>query len=336
MKRVILFLFIFNLGLCCALCYFRNLHKDHKVIEINEEEALKQNNISIENEENDLNIFIEESYKIKDQIMEEMKLIDKTFEDLNKEITDCFKKKQENLIKKENDIKDTLKNEITKIKEKLEIYYSDIYDIIKKGEFSSKIIKSYKKNKEEKFPIKKLTYISYLNKSNKEIQKLILKPMRNVKISYNDNEEIFKFEEYYFNGIKYPKMIEFEDISTHNVKISWKYEEKDNPIKIDLKKIKFRVEIRNENLNENFSQVYEGNDNNCSIGNLNTGTNYEIRICSIYEDSMSTWCPIQKFSTLNIDSEILLESKRQNEFADKILEWTGYKNMELIYRGTRD
>ena len=121
MKRVILFLFIFNLGLCCALCYLRNLHKDHKVIEINEEEALKQNNISIENEENYLNIFFEESYKIKDQIMVEMKLIDKTFEDPNKEITNYFKKKQENLIKKENDIKDTLKNEITKIKENLEI-----------------------------------------------------------------------------------------------------------------------------------------------------------------------------------------------------------------------
>ena len=131
MKRVILFLFIFNLGLCCALCYLRNLHKDYKVIEINGEEALKQNNISIENEENYLNIkglflaplvcfqkgvkfknkinnikfkifkgnksriqeiFFEESYKIKDQIMVEMKLIDKTFEDLNKEIINYFKK----------------------------------------------------------------------------------------------------------------------------------------------------------------------------------------------------------------------------------------------------
>ena len=303
---------------------------------MNDEEILKQNNISIENEENDLNIFIEESYKIKEQIMEEMKLIDKTFEDLNKEITNCFIKKQENLIKKENEIKDTLKNEITKIKEKLEIYYSEIYEVIKKGEFSSKIIKSYKKNKEEKIPIKELTYISYLSKTNKEIQKQILKPMRNVKISYNENEEIFKYEEYYFNGIKYPKMIKLEDISMHNLKISWKYEEKDNPIKIDLKKIKFRVEIRNENPNENFIQAYEGNNSNCSLDNLNIGTNYEIRICSIYEDSMSTWCPIQKFATLNIDSEILLESKREKEFSDKILEWTGYKNMELIYRGTRD
>ena len=263
-------------------------------------------------------------------------LIDKTFEELNKEITDFFIKKKENLIKKENDIKDTLKNEITKIKEKLEIYYSEIYEIIKKGELSSKIIKSYKKNKEEKIPIKELAYISFVNKANKEMQKQILKPMRNIKISYNDNEEIFKFEEYYFNGIKYPKIIEFKDISTHNLNIIWKYEESDIPIKIDLKKIKFRVEIRNENPNENFIQAYEGNNNSCLIDNLNIGTNYEIRICSIYEDSMSAWCPIQKFATLNIDSQILLESKRMKEFADKIFEWSGYKNMELIYRGTRD
>jgi hypothetical protein len=60
--------------------------------------------------------------------------------------------------------------------------------------------------------------------------------MKNIKISYNDNEEIFKFEEYYLNGIRYPKMIELGDISAHNLKISWKYEEKDNSIKIDLKK----------------------------------------------------------------------------------------------------
>ena len=44
-------------------------------------------------------------------------------------------KKKENLIKKENEIKDILKNEITKIKEKLEIYYSEIYEVIKQGEF---------------------------------------------------------------------------------------------------------------------------------------------------------------------------------------------------------
>jgi len=325
-----------NLELCCALCYFRNLHKNHKLIEINDPEILRQNNISLENEVNDLNIIIEEPYNIKEQIMKEIKLIDKTYEDLYEEITNCFITKHNNLINKEHVLKDSLKNEITKIKEKLEIYFSEIYDMIKKSEISSKIIKSYEMNKEEKIAIKELTYISFLNKIKKEIKNIILKPMRNVKIFYNDNEEIFKFEEYYFNGIKYPKIIVFEDIRMHNLEISWKYEGMDNPIIIDSKKIKFRVEMRKENSNDNFFKVYEGKRNNCSIGNLNFGTNYEIRICSIYEDSMSAWCPIQKITTLHLESEILIESMRGKEFVDKILEWSGYKNLELIYRGTRD
>ena len=82
-----------NLELCCALCYFRNLHKNHKLIEINDQQILRQNNISLENEVNDLNIIIEEPYNIKEQIMKEIELIDKTYEDLYEEITNCFIKK---------------------------------------------------------------------------------------------------------------------------------------------------------------------------------------------------------------------------------------------------
>ena len=40
--------------------------------------------------------------------------------------------------------------------------------------------------------------------------------------------------------------------------------------------------------------------------------------------------------TNDFDSIILEESKRENEFISKILEWSGYKGMELIYRGSRD
>ena len=35
-------------------------------------------------------------------------------------------------------------------------------------------------------------------------------------------------------------------------------------------------------------------------------------------------------------SIILKESKREKELLEKIYEWSGYKKMELIYRGTRD
>ena len=35
-------------------------------------------------------------------------------------------------------------------------------------------------------------------------------------------------------------------------------------------------------------------------------------------------------------SNILNESKRKNEFINKLYEWTGCKRMKLIFRGTRD
>ena len=46
----------------------------------------------------------------------------------------------------------------------------------------------------------------------------------------------------------------------------------------------------------------------------------------------------KSFSTikLTIDSNILSESKRKDEFLEKIYEWCGYTKYELLYRGTRD
>ena len=40
--------------LCCAMCYFMNLHPGHKLIRINDEKSLKNENISIEDSSKDL------------------------------------------------------------------------------------------------------------------------------------------------------------------------------------------------------------------------------------------------------------------------------------------
>ena len=56
----------------------------------------------------------------------------------------------------------------------------------------------------------------------------------------------------------------------------------------------------------------------------------------MYKDIISEWSKIHKVKTSNIDSLILNESERGNEFLGKLIEWTGYKNLELVYRGTRD
>ena len=159
--------------------------------------------------------------------------------------------------------------------------------------------------------------------------------MKNLKISFIENESAIKYEEYFFSGIPIPSNIKFNDISTNSFKISWNLEDI-NLLNIDKKEIKYKIEIKKENKKEKFKQIYESKDNSYLIDNLEKNTNYEIRLCSIYNDIISNYTQIYKIKTKNFDSIILNETERGDEFLNKLYEWTGYKQMELLYRGTRD
>ena len=259
--------------------------------------------------------------------------IDKRFEKVDKETTKSYEIKREKLIKEENELKEKLKNEVTKIKEKLEISLSEVNNLLK---ISEKIIKGIKSlEKEEKIMIKTLSYVSQINKNKKKMKILFGELIKNLKISYIEEESSIKYEEYYFNGIPIPENIEFKDISSNSFNINWKLKEI-NIINMDKKEIKYRIEIRKEN--EKFEEIYEGNENNYKVNKLEKNKNYEIRICSIYKEEMSEWSEIKKIKTknLDVDSLILSEIEKGKEYLEKIYEWSGYKRMELIYRGSRD
>jgi len=113
--------------------------------------------------------------------------------------------------------------------------------------------------------------------------------MRNIKISFEENK--VKYEEYFFNGIPSPKDIEFKNIEADSLKVYWKMDDL-NILNID--KIKFKIEIKKEDSDDNFNKIYEGNEMNYLINNLDSNTNYEIRICSFYNDINSIWSEIKK------------------------------------------
>ena len=73
--------------------------------------------------------------------------------------------------------------------------------------------------KEEKVMIKILSYVSNINKNQKEMGKLFRELMKNSKINFIEEESTIKYEEYYFNGIPIPKDIEFKEIGTYSFKI---------------------------------------------------------------------------------------------------------------------
>ena len=227
-------------------------------------------------------------------------------------------KKHEKLIMEENDLKENLKTEVTKVKEKLEKFLSESNNIIKLNEKINKGIKNLEK--EEKNIIKTLSYISKMNKNKKQMNNLLQNLMRNIKISFQEEATKINYEEYFFNGIQIPKNIEFKNILYNSFKIVWNFDNL-NILNFNKDNIKFRVELRKEKTKEKFEQVYEGNATEFIVQNLTKNTNYEIRICSFYNDLFSNWTEIKKIKTNDlvlIDSAILRESKNEENF------WTQY------------
>ena len=276
----------------------------------------------------------EKTKELKNKIEKEIEKINNLYENVNNEVIKYFKDKHEILIKEENELKEKLNNEVTKVKEKLEIFLSESNKQINIGD---KINKGIKSLNNEKNNIKILTYISKINKTEKEMKNLFQELMRNIKISFEEENKTINYEEYYFNGIPSPKDIQFKDIYSNSVNISWKIDNiKIN--NIDNKEIKYKVEMKRENKNKKFIKVYEGNNNNCNINNLKMDTNYEFRLCSFYNELIGSWSKLYKIQTdiEYCDSIILKESNKEKEFLKIIYNWCKFKKLELIYRGTRD
>ena len=294
---------------------------------------MKKENITVDNSLIEFDDNIKKLNKLNDVIEDEIAKLDKSYERVDKEIIQSFEIKREKLNKEEKDLKEKLKTEVTKIKEKLELNLSklknlsNISDKIKKG---VKTLENEYTNKN-----KVLSYISKINKNTKEMRILFKELMKNIKISYKEEENIIKYEEYYFNGILIPQNIKFKDIGIINFRVFWDIDNIKN-LNMDNKEIKYKIEIRKEN--EKFKQLNAENNTNYFIDKLEKNTNYEIRICSVYKNIISNWSKIYKIKTNNlpIDNIILNETKERNEYLNKLYEWSGYNKFELFYRGTRD
>ena len=317
--------------LCCAYCLFKNLHSEHKLLELSNIESFEKENINIESSAQEFGGIIEKTISLKNKIEKEINNINILYEKTMKDLISSFVQKHEKLIKIENNLKEQLQFEITKVKEKLENFWSRVNNQIKMNERINQGIKKIKKE-EGKNMIRTLTYISKINKNKKEMNSLLTELMKSIKFTYQEEESIIKYEEFCFNGIQTPKNIEVKDIKYNSLNISWDIDTINN-ININYNNIDYIIEMRKDK--EKYIEVYKGKNKSCLIDKLSSNTEYEFRICSVYNDFKSLWSDSQKIKT-NINSIILKEAKKGNNLLEKIFDWSGYKNMELLYRGTRD
>ena len=268
------------------------VHQGHKLLLIDNEEALKRENITIESLTKNLDENNQKTINLKNTIENEINKINNLFDKVNKEVTKSYELKHEKLIKEEEELKDKLKNKVTKIKEKLENFLYESNQIIKLNEKINKGIKLFEKV-EDKNIIKTLSYLSKINQNLKKKSILYDELMKNLNISFKEGENNIKYEEYFFNGIQIPKDIEIKEITCISFKLFWKIDDI-KILNVDNKQIKYKVEIRKDKENEIFNKVYEGNNPNCLIDKLEENTNYEVRICSIFNNISGRYGSIQK------------------------------------------
>ena len=101
----------------------------------------------------------------------------------------------------------------------------------------------------------------------------VTKIKEQLEIYISEAKRTIKFDEYNFNKILLkPANIEIKNISFSHFNVLWKEDNKN----IEKKQIKYILEIKKDN--EKFHKFYEGNNNYCLIDNLDSNTNYEIRI----------------------------------------------------------
>ena len=305
-----------SLVLCCSVCYFLNNHSGHKLLFIDNKESFKKENLTIDSSSKDVNNIIENANKIKETIEKEIFEIDKSYDEVFSSITNFYEIKINNLKIEEKNLKEDLQNEVTKTKEKIEIFLSDINKIIKDNEQIIKGLKTFEN--EEKNMIKTLSYISKINKNKKDFNNKFGQLIGNLKIHFDEDNKKIKYENYYFNGIQVPINIQFKDVSSDSLKIFWDIEEV-KIIDVDNKQIQFIIEMKEEN--GKYIKKYEGNDRYCLIENLSQNTNYEVRICSVYKDIVGIWSESKEIKTIDIDmninSKILDESNKKNFLPQK-------------------
>ena len=190
------------------------MHNGHTVLKITDGENLEKENISIETYAKNLDNITKKITNLNDMIINEIEKINNLYDKINEEVSNSYKIKHENLLKEENDLKDKLKNEVTKVKEKLEIF---LQKLDKKIKLSKKINKSLKNLKIKENMIKLLSYIQKINETENSMNSLSFILMRNLDIIFIEKENIIKYDEYYFNGLPTPKDIEIKDVTQHNL-----------------------------------------------------------------------------------------------------------------------
>ena len=244
---------------------------------------MDNNKITYKESLSNLNEINERAKNIKEKIEKEIKKIENSQLEVYNEIISSFKKAHLELDKDEKLLKFDLYKRVKEIKDELEKSLKESDKILS---YCEKIIQT-SENIEEKInnnELKKLYYISEINRKEEKKKNFLKTPIKNLDIYYNKEVDIISYEDYYFSGFPIPKDINYEK-KGKQLLLTW------NISKLGEEKYDYIINIKTNDE----ETTHNSNVNNFLLDKYETNVEYEVKIRASIDDCFGDWSEIKKF-----------------------------------------
>lgn len=325
-----------DMRLSCGICGLVGSHKDHRMAKLSD--------ISRDNE-----IFsaakvrghFEDVLKYDDELDKKIAL---TIENIRNEssaakeaVSNTFKKAHEQLNREEA----AVIGEIERVRGEGETSLKKALDVLKDvREYSVVLNDASIKTQGQCSRFMELSIVSEMERQRRAMEEVHKMMMTDLKIKWDDEKRKLSFVRSLVNGAPVPQDISFPTVTCRKIEMSWNVN-KDMLESEDAKDLKYTVEMKKscgDNEEEEWKEVYSGEDSGCVVDDLEMDTEYNVRVKSAVRDFNGMWSNVACVRTkkLFVDSLCLSQEFGKEQFYQKLSEWCGTYNFELLYRGSRD
>ena len=322
--------------LCCGICKTEKLHKGHNVVKLSEvaqdnevfsASEVRERFADVLERGDELNRKIEEAIEnIRKEENEALDKIRQTFEEVHDKLEEEESKIMEELERVCNESEEVLQNNLDSLRE------------IRKNNRILNEADTEIQERKKCSRLMKLNLVCSMKEQREKMEELHKTMMTDLKIEWDSEERKLSFTRTLFNGAPIPRNIIFPSILTREMEISWdcylRMSEED-------KKVECVVEMKKRGASKRkWKEVYSGADNKCSVSRLDKDTEYNVRVKCVIGELQGGWSDVANVKTkkviISIDSGILVNERKGDVLEDKLFEWCGTNEFELLYRGTKD
>ena len=322
-----------DIELCCTLCKHEGRHKSHKVYDLSE--------VSKDNE-------VFSAAKVReyfggvlkcDDVLE--KKIVTTIENVQEEnvsvkekVSQSFREAHKRLNAEEAAVMEELEKACNEAEEALQKALDSLSEV---REYSAMLSDANSKTEGKRSRLMELNIVCEMEKQMKAMDELHRKMMKDLKVDWDSEKRKLSFTRNLINGAPIPNKVILSDITNKSVEIRWRCDSTEEMSEADNKCLMYRVEARKFK-DIGWKEVYRGKDKKCSVSGLEKNTKYNVCVKCVVGRLQGMWSDVVTFKTKKIylGSAILSNEPDKEKYEEKLSEWCGTDDFELLYRGTRD